>query len=177
MSIWRCRLSPGLGGHDELLGRRPRAVVAAFLVELTLLKHCICDVVDRRFDPERHEELGVVHCKNRRSALRARTAHLARPCGPVPTYTVELPQRKESRGEWVHCWQPAALETTPAQLEAELELLAMKFKPEKAQYLEGMMSLLHTVNDAGQSKQFKVRENGVWVPHRERREAFLGATP
>eukprot|EP00966_Prymnesium_polylepis_P043060 1000432-Prymnesium_polylepis.1 len=39
--------------------------------ELTLLRHCVCDPADRRFDPEMHSVLGVLSCKNRRSALRA----------------------------------------------------------------------------------------------------------
>ena len=126
--------------------------------ELTLLKHCICDVVDRRYQPAKHEELSIVHCKNRRSALRARTAHLARPCGPVPTYTVELPQRPANCGGWIHRWQPAATTMKPEALEAELEGIVMKYKHERTHYMEGMMALLHRLNDHGESRKLQVRQ-------------------
>ena len=64
-----------------------------------------------------------------------------------PCCTVELPKRAaEGRTRWVHAWHPTVLEETPEGLEGMLEELVMRFKRERAYYLEGMMALLMFLN-------------------------------
>jgi len=81
--------------------------------ELTLLKKCICDVADKRYDKAQgHTPLGVALCRNRRTALRARVVHArGAGCGsgddtPVPlagepACAIELPLRSDDK--WSSC--------------------------------------------------------------------------
>ena len=111
--------------------------------ELTLLKHCVCDPADRRFDPEVHTPYGVFLCKNRRSALRA--AAPGRQIGAGATCAVELPPRPSDR-RWIYEWHDNVLTHTAEQLNTLLEELAMKFSPQRGLQLDGLLSLLATVN-------------------------------
>ena len=120
-----CRLS-----HDE---------------ELILLKHCVCDPDDRRFDDSIHLVYSVLLCKNRRSALRA---HIAAADGDIVECAVALPSRPAEWG-WIYQWQPQVLHTTQAQLDAFLAELAMKYNHNRSLQLDGMLSLLNAVNSKG----------------------------
>ena len=111
--------------------------------ELTLLKKCICDAADRRYDKATHSPLGVALCKNRRTALRARVVHQrgaadgALPLGAEPACTIELPRRGDDKWSgWVYQWHPTCLEETAEGLEALLEETVMKFKHERTFYME-----------------------------------------
>ena len=74
-----------------------------------MLKKCICDVADKRYDKAQgHTPLGVALCRNRRAALRARVVHArGAGCGsgddtPVPlegepACAIELPLRSDDK--------------------------------------------------------------------------------
>ena len=128
--------------------------------ELTLLRACICDIADKRFDKELHTPLGVMLCKNRRAALRARVHHSRRAVGPLPSCTIELPRRvSDARSNWVHKWHPTALTETPEALESMLAELIISFKFEQAMYMEGMLQTLGQLNAKNQrsDKAFTVQ--------------------
>lgn len=115
--------------------------------ELLLLRHCVCDQADSRFDAEVHTPLGALTCKNRRAALRAIAAH-ARGGGPL-CCSVEVPARPpESR--WIYEWHPNVLELSPVavekQLQGLLEELAMKYNPTRSMLLEQILMMLSSLN-------------------------------
>jgi hypothetical protein len=128
--------------------------------ELTLLKQCICDVADKRFNEAEYSALGAAMCKNRRAALRARVVHArclsgeAVPASPVPECTIELPKRAaESRSSWAYKWHGTLLEITPEELETALEDLTMRFKQERSLYFEGMLEMLRECVRTGSHRQ------------------------
>ena len=113
--------------------------------ELMLLKHCVCDPDDRRFDDTIHSIYSVLLCKNRRSALRA---HIAAADGTVVECAVALPPRPVEWG-WIYQWQPQMLHTTQAQLDAFLPEVAMKYNHTRTLQLDGMLSMLTMLNTKG----------------------------
>ena len=109
--------------------------------ELTLLAHCVCDPADRRFDESVHTHYMVLLCKNRRSALRARAQ------GRTES-VVEVPTRPEE-WRWIYAWHPQVLQQSPAQMEQLLSEVAQKYSHNRSVQLDGMLSVLSTVNSKG----------------------------
>jgi hypothetical protein len=97
--------------------------------ELALLKHCICDVADSRFDSDDtlkyHRVYDVCLCKNRRTELRTRLAWRVRPMTPAPMCPVELPPRP-AEDDWYTRVHDLALTCSDAQVEAMLEGLQLR---------------------------------------------------
>ena len=113
--------------------------------EATLLRHCICDPADRRFDPSLHSVYSTLLTKNWRAALRARRA--ARD-GEAASCAIELPPRPDE-WRWCYQWQPEVLDTPTEKLEALISELAMKYQHSRQLQFDGMMALLSTFNAKG----------------------------
>ena len=88
-----CRLS-----HDE---------------ELMLLKHCVCDSADNKFNPKIHTVFGVTINKNRRSQLRAKAAG-------KDQCSIEVPPMPKGR-PWMYEWDDTGLDMSAAGLDALVE--------------------------------------------------------
>ena len=121
--------------------------------ELTLLRHCVCDPADRRFDPSAHTVLSVLACKNRRSALRAAAARSERLDKEPIECVVELPPRPAER-RWIYQWHAEVVDyceqsNVAHALQPVLEEIAMKYTPTRALQLETMQALLSTLNSRG----------------------------
>ena len=109
--------------------------------ELALLSHCVCDPADHRYDEAVHTHYSVLLCKNRRAALRAIGRGEAE-CA------IELPARPEE-WRWCYHWHRGVLDVTPAQMEQLLGEVAQKYSHTRTMQLDGMLSLLATLNTKG----------------------------
>jgi thiol-disulfide isomerase/thioredoxin len=81
--------------------------------ELMLLKHCVCDPADSKFNPPRHTVFGVLVNKNRRSQLRAKAAG-------KDECSTEVPPTPKGR-PWMYEWDDMGLDISAAGLDALME--------------------------------------------------------
>jgi thiol-disulfide isomerase/thioredoxin len=77
--------------------------------ELMLLKHCVCDPADSKFNPSMHTVFGVLVNKNRRSQLRAKAAG-------KDECSIEVPPTPKGR-PWMYEWDDTGLDISAAELD------------------------------------------------------------
>lgn len=139
--------------------------------ELVILKNCVCDPYDRRFDHRVHTVHSVTLCKNRRSELRARhswraSAPLNRgpTLGAAPICVCELPPRP-TEDDWVYNWSSLALETSAGEVQEMLQELVLEYKHSSHYFLDELVALIVQCNDHTKSNQPNCRNPNCTDPN------------
>jgi thiol-disulfide isomerase/thioredoxin len=104
--------------------------------ELMLLKHCVCDPADNKFNPKIHTVFGVLVNKNRRSQLRAKAAG-------KDECSIEVPPTPKGR-PWVYEWDDTGLDISAAGLDALVESSDFAKNYRHQSSLDGVTSILET---------------------------------
>lgn len=159
-------VSNEMGGYVSKLAHVSTECRLSAEEELIVLKNCICDPADARFEPKRHSVHQVLLCKNRRSELRARHSwHIGSvKVGAVPECDVELPPRP-AEDSWIYHWTPAAIQVGEAQLEELLQSLTIEFKSSSTLYADEMHAIIGSMNDLPQSgtKRLDLADKGMFL--------------
>jgi hypothetical protein len=133
--------------------------------ELALLKRCICDTADPRYNTGKYTIVQVLLCKNRRSELRVRASQPPLVPGgagqsagveamagttpaPADVCSVWRPGAPKVDSGWIYKWHSAITEyrAPSAKLDGYLYDLSLIYRPRKSLELEQIMELMDRLN-------------------------------